>query len=527
MSSIECSDDKDCLSTWIQNKLFLSQIDNSKINELQNHIISNVFGDFNGLLSSLLKYYDDRCMTHLQQLKLNNILSKVDPTSINTTVKNNKSLTILPDDCIINIMGFMDYKSKVILQYCCRTLLTISRKPCAWNIKHLTLIGSYKNTIASLILSDDLQDNIHVMMMMGEKNNPVSIISYERNPVNHKYIANCIPLKKVFSCHINVQSKLAMIINSNISNKTYQEYAINSALHLMYYNEFIYKILPSLSYILNSTYEDHKMDIFNLVRNTPRLDEEFIMNIMHEKNFFFLEALINSLCINGDGQIIDTILSSATTFGFSVYIKSILNIRKILNCRHIFRILNAMSWVTYTEFDTLYNHIISDLSFTKYLCETISKDRIRIGNELQVINENNVWIDAVIIDIDINADHQSSIPIKIHCRAGDPKYDYWSTIYHNTMNTWDNTLKFNYDQSMETMIDILKIANDNQKKRIINYIINDGLLMRFLSDKLRNYGCKDSGPIQLFELILFSANNNQKKRIINDIINDDGLLMRF
>eukprot|EP01084_Bolivina_argentea_P053449 98119_1 len=74
---------KDCLSTWIQNKQFLSQIGNNKINELQNDIISTVFGDFNGLLSSLLKYYDDRCMTHLQQLKLNNILSKVHPTSIN------------------------------------------------------------------------------------------------------------------------------------------------------------------------------------------------------------------------------------------------------------------------------------------------------------------------------------------------------------------------------------------------------------------------------------------------------------
>eukprot|EP01084_Bolivina_argentea_P053447 98116_1 len=73
----------DCLSTWIQNKQFVSQICNNKINELQNDIISTVFGDFNGLLSSLLKYYDDRCMTHLQQLKLNNILSKVHPTSIN------------------------------------------------------------------------------------------------------------------------------------------------------------------------------------------------------------------------------------------------------------------------------------------------------------------------------------------------------------------------------------------------------------------------------------------------------------
>eukprot|EP01084_Bolivina_argentea_P053448 98117_1 len=88
--SLEFSDEnneillnKDCLSTWIQNKQFLSQIGNNKINELQNDIISTVFGDFNGLLSSLLKYYDDRCMTHLQQLKLNNILSKVHPTSIN------------------------------------------------------------------------------------------------------------------------------------------------------------------------------------------------------------------------------------------------------------------------------------------------------------------------------------------------------------------------------------------------------------------------------------------------------------
>eukprot|EP01084_Bolivina_argentea_P311074 538407_1 len=126
---------KDCLSTWIQNKKFISQINDGVLNELQDHIIHNVFGGFTNLLKSLLRDYNDTCLTHYQQLKLNNILSNIEPHKVTPTKNDNLSLFMLSDDCFLNIMGFMDYKSKVILQYCCRTLLTISRKRCAWNIK--------------------------------------------------------------------------------------------------------------------------------------------------------------------------------------------------------------------------------------------------------------------------------------------------------------------------------------------------------------------------------------------------------
>eukprot|EP01084_Bolivina_argentea_P297370 512290_1 len=319
MSSIECSDDKDCLSTWIQNKLFLSQIDNSKINELQNHIISNVFGDFNGLLSSLLKYYDDRCMTHLQQLKLNNILSKVDPTSINTTVKNNKSLTILPDDCIINIMGFMDYKSKVILQYCCRTLSIIARKPLGPNnnTKYLMSIGSYKHTIASLILSNNFNDNITAVEMINQYV-PYWWLSPNILKVNTYFGSNSIS-RKIFSCHTNVASRLATILNNNISNKICQE----CVLILMYDEMFIYEILPSISYMLHSeTTRENKDHIVQFLSTTDcddhgRLDDEFfVFYMIQEKNYSVLLQSIVQLDFHDVDSYCGKILTKIASIGY-------------------------------------------------------------------------------------------------------------------------------------------------------------------------------------------------------------------
>eukprot|EP01084_Bolivina_argentea_P297368 512286_1 len=428
MSSIECSDDKDCLSTWIQNKLFLSQIDNSKINELQNHIISNVFGDFNGLLSSLLKYYDDRCMTHLQQLKLNNILSKVDPTSINTTVKNNKSLTILPDDCIINIMGFMDYKSKVILQYCCRTLSIIARKPLGPNnnTKYLMSIGSYKHTIASLILSNNFNDNITAVEMINQYV-PDWWVSSQILKVNTYLGSNPIG-RKIFSCHTNVASRLATILNNNISNKICQE----CVLILMYDEMFIYEILPSISYMLHSeTTGENKDHILQFLCNSNfnhhgRLDDEvFVFNMIQKKNYSVLLQPILQLDFQDVNSYCGNILRKIASIGCG-------------------------------------EQLLSNPLLVKALNEKIKHEKIESFLKLQTWSKvDQKWYnDSMIVSVN------NGKWVKIHYDGRSDNDDEWHNL-HNYQHCSEIKFNENSYEYLQTIRYIFIRLNVNQRIRII------------------------------------------------------------
>ena len=159
----------DCISTWIQNRQFLDQIDDNKLDGMRDEIIDVMFAS----TKSLLEYCIHHVFNDMQQTKLNQILMKLVDPVVNG---NNLSLTCLPDDCLSHTMSFLSIYEKGTIQHCCRSLLITARKPsscCDPNNIESNLYGLigyriYHKGMEKLVLSDTTEDNIDAITLFNE-----------------------------------------------------------------------------------------------------------------------------------------------------------------------------------------------------------------------------------------------------------------------------------------------------------------------------------------------------------------------
>ena len=162
--------DIDGISTWIQNRQFLDQIEDGKLDEMRDEIIETLFGS----TKALIKHCIGRLhlvFSDTQQSKLNKILvNLVEP------IDNNLSLTCLPDDCLSHTLSFLSIYEKGTVQHCCRSLLIAARKPSSCcdpnniesNLYELKGVSVYQRKIAKLILSDKADDNLQAVASLNE-----------------------------------------------------------------------------------------------------------------------------------------------------------------------------------------------------------------------------------------------------------------------------------------------------------------------------------------------------------------------
>ena len=159
----------DCISTLTQNRQFLNQIGDDKLDQMRGEIIDAMFAS----TKSLLEYCIHYVFNDMQQTKLNQILVKlVDPVAND----NNLSLTCLPDDCLSHTMSFLSIYEKGTIQHCCRSLLIIARKPwscCDSNNIESNLYGLigdriYHKGMKKLMLSDNVDDNLEGITLFNE-----------------------------------------------------------------------------------------------------------------------------------------------------------------------------------------------------------------------------------------------------------------------------------------------------------------------------------------------------------------------
>eukprot|EP01084_Bolivina_argentea_P228304 385624_1 len=483
---------KDYLSTWIQNKQFISQINDDTLNKLQNDIINNVFGGFSKLLKALLKHYEDKCMTYSQQLTLNNILSIVDPNNTQTTYNNKCSLLMLPDDCIINAMKYLDYNSKLALQYTCRTLSIITRKPTVWNNQtDLTLIGANTHNIASMILSDNVNDNIDAIEWIY---NNLSITYTNPSKFVKKYYATCPVLQKILSSHLHISSKLATIVNLNISNEKVEK----CLFFFVCLNEFIYKIFPAITYVISSpkTTAKRKKQIFGYISLRGRLkDEFFVFHIMKEKNALFLQTILDY-----DEKKTKEIINNILSFGFIAHIKAILrNKWMVLNIFYMSDILNHIAKDSPEIKEEIIDYIINNSLLMNPLIDKVKNEKIYIGAKVQM-KDRGKWYNSEIIEI-----KENNKEIKMHYDTYSARWDEWLNLTkqidcqrlklthlhiirlifkHATHNQRIKIIKKGYLQDMDIYSRLIIGAelNDEQIRNIFeNYIKQWEIMNKYLS----------------------------------------------
>eukprot|EP01084_Bolivina_argentea_P106400 190409_1 len=287
-------------------------------------------------------------------------------------------------------------------------------------------IGAYKHRIASLILSNNLNDNIQAIDMINQTVY-VTYISVNHNK-NNTYEGHNRIVKKIFSCDKNIDSKLAKILNKNISKNICQECVMN----LMYYNRFIYKIFPSISYMLRSSKTDrnYKDRIIQCLYSTDghgRLDDEcFVFNIIQEHNYHKLLQPILEL----DFQDVDSYTGKILT--------------KI---------------ASYGCIDQLFNNPL----LIDALHHKIQYDNIDTNVKLKTWNEDEErWHDATIVFF-----HPNKNRIRVHHDNVSSLNDEWFDL-----DFYDDCrrIKFNEnaDEYLATIREILNHSNHNQRIRILN-----------------------------------------------------------
>ena len=165
----------DHLTSWINNRQLLSQIDPTDLNAVKDDIISNVFGGFDEMLKLILTKYNTLSLCQHHALETTLLTKQKGDVFDNYRKSEDRTISIanISDDCLSHICTFLDTQDRFIMQQSCRLFTVISRRESSFTsnsyfqYKGLHKITPNKQLLIDKLLSDDNIENIGAIQQIA------------------------------------------------------------------------------------------------------------------------------------------------------------------------------------------------------------------------------------------------------------------------------------------------------------------------------------------------------------------------